>query len=97
MKTVSLTSIIKRNPMQVHAKVDHEIVMLGLDEGKYYALNEVGAQIWDYLDQPTIVQDLINKLLAEFDVSLEKCEIETLELLNELLNNNLIVLESNYD
>ena len=94
---VSPASTVKRNPMQVYSKVDHEIVMLGLDEGKYYALNEVGARVWEHLDHPTLVKELIHKLLGEFDVSVEKCEIETLELLNELYDNKLIVIEPDND
>lgn len=94
---VSLTSKVNRNPNQIFSRVDQDIVMLSLDEGKYFALNEVGARIWEYLEHSIMVKDLINKLLYEFDVSIKKCEIETMEILNDLYNNKLIVILTEND
>ena len=91
MEKVTLKSRVQRNPKQIYSRVDKDIVMLSLDEGKYFALNEIGASIWENMEYSIMVKELICKLLDEFDVSIKKCEIETLEILNELLNKNLIV------
>lgn len=89
MEKVLLTSIVKRNPKQIYSIVDKDVVMLSLEEGKYFALNEVGARIWELMEQSIKVNDLISELLDEFEVSKKKCEIETLEILNELHRNKL--------
>lgn len=92
VKIISLTTSLKRNPKQIFSKVDNEVIMLSLDEGKYYSLNEVGARIWELIDQPLEVKTLVSKLTKEFDVSNEVCANETLRLLNEFNKEGLIIL-----
>ena len=92
MKKISLTSTLQRNPKQVFSKVDQDVVMLSIEEGKYFALNESGARIWELLEQPVRVQAIVNQLLNEFDITKNNCEIETLDLLNELHKNKLVIL-----
>ena len=92
MESISIESSLKRDPDQIFSKVDHEVIMLSLNEGKYYALNEVATRIWELIEKPIIVKDLIKKLYTEFDVSSNVCEKDTLELLNDLHEQGLIVI-----
>lgn len=92
MEKISISTTLKRNPEQIFSTVDQDIIMLSLEEGKYFALNEAGARIWELMEHPILVETLINKLLDEFEVSNNKCNIETLNLLNELHENKLVIL-----
>lgn len=91
MVSISLKSSLKRDPEQVYSKVDSEVIMLSLNEGKYHALNEVGTRIWELLDQSIEVKSLVSILTKEYDISITVCEEETLELLNELYEKGLII------
>lgn len=92
MEKISLNSTLKRIPEQIFSKVDQDVIMLSIDEGKYFALNESAARIWDLLEQPIEVLAIVNRLIDEFDISKKNCEIETIDLLNELHSSKLVIL-----
>ena len=67
-----------------------EKVMMNMDKGKYYALNEVGSRIWDLINKNTDVSEIIKALLEEYDVSEEECTKEVISYLEDLYNAELI-------
>ena len=42
----------QRNKNTVASKLDDELVMIDIDLGKYFSLNQVASSIWDCLDSP---------------------------------------------
>ncbi len=75
-----------------------EMVLLDLGAEQYYALNAVGSQIWDLLDQGSTVRSLCSRLGERYPVEPERIERDVLELLNDLLAAGLIrVTERNHD
>ena len=70
--------------------LDGELVILGLKEGTYYGLNQVGARVWQVIEKPVFVKDLVDKLIEEYDVPRETCTAEVLNLLQELAAQGLI-------
>jgi coenzyme PQQ synthesis protein D (PqqD) len=71
-----------------------EAVILNLQSGVYYGLNEVGAKIWNLIQTPTKVRVVLKKLVEEYDVEPDLCESDLVELLKELKFRNLIEVES---
>lgn len=61
-----------------------EKVMVDFESGKYFLIKGVGNDIWDLIQEEISVGDIIDKLLAEYDVSPEECEQAVLEFLNKL-------------
>ena len=66
-----------------------EVVLLEPEEGIYYSLNEVGARIWDIIRDPVAVDSICRRISEEYDVDLERCHADVLELLTELLDHGL--------
>ncbi len=60
----------------ISAKVGDEIVMMSAEEGKYIGLNDVGARIWELLEEPQPREALETRLLEEFEVAPEVCRSE---------------------
>jgi hypothetical protein len=92
MSQITLTSTIKRNPELISSDVDGEKVMMSIENGEYFGLDTVGSRIWELIELPIIVYDLIQILLDEFDVDQAECEVDTLEFLNQLLVKNLLIV-----
>lgn len=61
-----------------------EKVMVDFEQGKYFMIKGVGNDIWDMLADDIAVEQIIQNLLAEYDVSEEVCEQEVLKFLNSL-------------
>ena len=74
----------------VVSDMDGEKVMLSIHNGKYYNLGEVGGVIWDLVEVPQSVKELVSKLTAEYEISHEECEQQVLSFLDMLKKEELI-------
>ncbi|PIV58384.1 MAG: PqqD family protein [Bacteroidetes bacterium CG02_land_8_20_14_3_00_31_25] len=74
------------------SRMDNEIVMMHPESGKYFALNPVASRIWDLLETPHNLNELVEKLLKEFDVSEETCCKEVSAFLKEMSEKKLVVI-----
>jgi len=75
---------------QISRDLDGEAVILNMKSGIYCGLNEVGARIWQLIQEPTIAKGVLDTLIEEYDVEPDTCEREVLALLQEMSDNGLI-------
>lgn len=88
---ISGQSTISPTPSHIASKLADEAVILNLDSGIYYGLNEVGAYIWDLIAQrPHRFDQLRSCLLETYDVSPQDCEQDLTAVLLELRAAGLI-------
>jgi hypothetical protein len=87
---VSRASRVVVAPQQVSSMVEGEVVILDLERGVYYGLDEVGAWVWQSIQTPRTVADVHSALLEEFDVDADRGERDLLALLDDLAANSLI-------
>ncbi|WP_299486429.1 lasso peptide biosynthesis PqqD family chaperone [Acaryochloris sp. IP29b_bin.137] len=91
--TLSIDTTVVATPEQVSSDLAGESVILNLKTGMYFGLNEVGASIWNLLQQPRSVQEICNQILDQYDVESDQCEQDVLRLLNELVESELIEIK----
>ncbi len=84
------TSSVVRLKEILSAEVGNEVVLMSTEKGVYYGLNPVGAWVWSLLGEPVPVHELCEKIVEEFEVTLEQCQEEVLVLLKELQEQGLI-------
>ncbi len=75
--------------------IDKEAVILNLETGVYYSLNEVGARVWGLCDGSCSVKDITTAICEEFEVQEEQAEKDTLELVSDLLGEGLVGIYEN--
>ncbi len=75
---------------QVSCTLEDEAVVLHLGKGMYYGLNPVGATVWNALQQPKTVGELVELVTGQFDVDAGKCEDDLAALLGQLEDAGLI-------
>jgi hypothetical protein len=66
---VTDATIISRSPNVLTAEVDGEILMMSIERGGYFSLNDVGSDIWRRLDSPCSFAELIDQLAADYQAS----------------------------
>jgi len=81
---------ISRKEDVVVAELDGKTVMMSLNNGEYYGLDEVASAIWNGVERPVTVSELVSRLAKEHKVSLEQCQADVLEFLENLYNKQLI-------
>ena len=67
-----------------------ETALLSAAQGKYYSLNGPAGRIWELLAKPMSIAAICETLVTEFDVDAESCRRNTVELIGELLDDDLI-------
>ena len=87
---ISTSSVVVAAQDQVSSDLGEEVVILHLKNGVYYGLDEVGARIWDLIQEPRAVNEIRDLLLDEYDVEAERCESDLLALLEELVAEGLV-------
>lgn len=89
---INLQTIIQVSDEIVSSKLDDQVVMMSIDKGAYYGLDEIGSRTWELLASPRTVTGLCDILVQEYDVAREECEQDILALLNELAEKDLILI-----
>jgi hypothetical protein len=67
-----------------------EQVILNLQDGVYYGLEDVGARIWQLLQKPTTIPAIVAALVREYDVDPARCERDLRALLGDLVARTLV-------
>jgi hypothetical protein len=60
---------ICRSPSVVAAEEDGELIMMNLDQSRYFSLDAIGAVIWGHLEQPLSFAALVDRLADEYEAS----------------------------
>lgn len=79
-----------RNSRTISGRLHDELVMMDLDQGKYFSLNPVATRIWDLLERPLSATELCVILIGEYDVEPERCLLEVEEHFCEMMRLGLI-------
>jgi len=87
---ITLDSLIQRDPEMIFSDMDGETVMMSIDNGEYYGLNQVGSTIWELLEKPITVKTMVSELMNKFNVSQKQCEEDVLLFLNTLYEKKLV-------
>ena len=67
-----------------------EEVILSLETGVYYGLDEVGARIYALLSETTTARAICDRLEAEYDVDRETMEADVLDLIQALRREGIV-------
>ena len=78
---VDLHSRIMRNGDLMFIPLVEGIAMMDADIGRYYALNEVAAAIWELMASPVSGDTICAALLERYEVTPERCAEEVLAIL----------------
>ncbi len=70
--------------------VGEELVLLDYEGEVYYGLDPVGARIWELLTAGRTLGEIIDTLLAEYDVTRDQLAADVERVVGELESNGLV-------
>ena len=85
-----MNSIIQREPQVIAAEADQDLVMVSIATGHYYGISNVAREIWDAIERPKRVSDLVHDLTTSYQIDPTLCEDETLSFLEALFDEGLL-------
>ena len=87
---LSLDCIVQRDTDVIAAEADQDIIMVSIANGVYYGVSDVAREIWEAIERPRKISNLIDHLSATYNVDRASCEEQTLSFLEDLLAEDLL-------
>ena len=81
---------MKRSDNAMARQVDDELVILDINSGRYFGLNEVGTFIWDCLEGDCSREDIVDAIVAAYDVDRIEASTDADELVGQLIDRGLV-------
>ena len=89
-ENTNLSGRPRRQQQIIAQKGSDEVLLFNMDDGSYYALNEVGNRIWELCDGRHGMAEMVGVLAKEYNAPAEMIETDILEVLENLRSKNLI-------
>ncbi|MGE4069234.1 MAG: PqqD family peptide modification chaperone [Vicinamibacterales bacterium] len=90
MTPLGLDAVVVRDEDLLSADVGEAVVILQLESNAYLHTEGVGADLWQRLEHPLRIGDLIEALVAEYDVPPDECATDVLAFLERARAEGLI-------
>lgn len=91
-ETPNASSILARADSLVATEVGKEVVIVSLESGFFFLLNNTGSRIWDLLEAPRALDAITEALIARFAVEPDNCRREVTEFVHVMLEKGLLKL-----
>jgi len=90
---IGAESRLRRRDRVLVQRAAGTLVLLDLDGGQYYALDEVSARIWELCDGEHGVGEIVETIGSEFDAPLATVYDDVVAFLEEVRGEKLVVEE----
>jgi hypothetical protein len=80
------------NAEEVASEVlDGEAVLINLSNGMYYSIDGVGGRIWELIERGVCLDNVVQDVVARYEVDEQTVGADLQTFLNELIAENLVV------
>jgi hypothetical protein len=91
-RDISAATVISRSPAVLTAEVDGEIVMMSIEQGRYFGLDDIGSDIWKRIEQPCSFAALVDRLTADYDADRATIAADVQALLGRMAAQDVVRL-----
>jgi len=89
-RTISLDDTPTIGADVVFRELEGEIVILNLEKGEYFGVDDVGTRVWTLLAEGRSLREVADIMVSEYDVPRETVAADLLRLAGELISHGLI-------
>jgi hypothetical protein len=93
MVTTTSSSRVKISGDVLFQELQGDAVLLDMKTGVYFGLDRVGTRIWQLLAEISLISDVVDKMVEEFDVPTQRCSSDVLDLVERLREQGLLAIE----
>jgi Coenzyme PQQ synthesis protein D (PqqD) len=78
---------------QMSSQIGDEVVILDHADGIYFNLENVGATVWNKLQEgPQDFETLVTEVCAVFDTDTESCKADIQSFIDDLVKKKLVII-----
>jgi hypothetical protein len=81
---------VQRAKEIVFSQLDNELLALDSQAGYCYSLNETAGMVWELIEKPMTIGEIVMRLSEAFNVDEITCQREVIELLGGLHEAGLV-------
>lgn len=89
-KSLEDQDMISRADTVVATNLDDEVIMMSVESGKYFHLDDIATDVWSKLEEPASFGDVVAHLCEIYDVKLDQCRAQTADLIQQLADLNVL-------
>jgi hypothetical protein len=93
MRTFRPEDKLSRVQEILSTEIDQETILMSIDAGAYYGLKGPAQSIWEKLEIPMTVSDLVDLLVKEYRITPEECAADVKKFLAEMEREGLLHVE----
>ena len=88
--SMELDAVYARNDQVVSRRIVDELILVPIrksvaDMETLYTLNDVGARVYELIDGKRRISDIVDSIVAEFDVTSEEANADVTEFIAQLV------------
>ena len=91
-RQIGATTVISRSPSVLTAEVSGEVVMMSIEQGRYFGLDDVGSDIWKRIEPPCSFAVLIDGLAADYEADRATIAADVQKLLGQMAEQDVVRL-----
>lgn len=93
MAVIKNDTTVVAKETHVATTVEETTVLLNNETNLYQGLHGVGPRIWEEIQKPTTVDELVETISTEYDVDIQQCERDIRAFLQEMCEERLIEID----
>ena len=90
----SSTIVVASTSTHLSTRLGGEFVILNLVDENYYGVDKAGARIWELIQEPRTLGEIVERICEEYDVERNKVEQDVDALVSELLARSLVTISA---
>ncbi len=83
-------NVWQRKDNWVGSQIEDAFVMLNFEGGEYVSLNSTATEIWNALETPCRIDEIVSNLTARYAISTDECTSSVNRIIVELADKGLI-------
>lgn len=91
---LTIKSVVSPSKSQASSDLLGETVILELESGVYYGLNETGTLIWNSIVELKTLAEIRELILSGYDIEPELCDDYILKLVRDLADKGLVTIKN---
>jgi Coenzyme PQQ synthesis protein D (PqqD) len=85
-------TVISRSTSVLTAEVEGEVVMMSIEQGCYFGLDDIGSDIWHRIEPPCSFATLIDRLAADYEADRATIAADVQALLGRMAAQDVVRL-----
>jgi hypothetical protein len=85
-------TVVSHSPAVLTAEVDGEIVMMSIEHGCYFGLNDIASDIWKRIEPPCSFAALVHGLAADYEADRQTIAADVRVLLERMAAHDAVRL-----